>query len=249
MMLAQLKIGKFIMNLLPNKNLFIVTSALNTGIGIITPEDRFKQTIDTLVNLRQKVPDAIVMLADGSPFPVKEEYKREISKYANINAYFGENGPVKEFASSHRKSEAEIAMMFQAIMELKTNLDLARIMTNVKRIFKYSARSELTNDFDITKYDGLFGKYVFKKAIPSWMDETRKKSITDHLYITRFYSLCPSLIDNYLNTLQPILNNVMQHGIDTEHSHYMCIDKRYVVEFETLGVEGIMGGTGWKETY
>ena len=113
----------------------------------------------------------------------------------------------------------------------------------------YSARSALTDNFDITKYDNLFGKYVFKKSIPSWMDENRKRSVTDHLYITRFYSLCPSLLDNYLQTLQPILNNVIQHGIDTEHSHYLCLDKRYVVEFENVGVEGIMGGTGQKEVY
>ena len=248
-MLAQPKIGKFIMKLLPNKNLFVVSSALNTGIGIISPDDRFRQTIDTLINLRQKVPDAIIMLADGSPFPVKEEYKQEIVKLVNINAYFGEGGPVKEFASKGRKSESEIAMMFQVMMELKRNPDLAKMLTEVKRIFKYSARSVLTEDFDLSKYDGLFGKYVFKTAIPSWMDENRKRNITDHLYITRFYSLCPSLIDNYLNTLQPILNNVMQHGIDTEHSHYLCIDKKYVVEFDTLGVEGIMGCTGQKEIY
>lgn len=249
MMLVPHKIGKYTMNLLPNKNLFVVSSALNTGIGIIGPDDRFRQTIDTLTNLRQKVPDAIIMLADGSPFPVKEEYKKEIAKLVNINAYFGSSQPINQFALNGRKSEAEIALLFQVMVELKRNPDLAKMMTEVKRIFKYSARTILTDGFDLSKYDDLFGKYVFKTAIPSWMDENRKRNITDHLYITRFYSLCPSLIDNYLNTLQLVMNNVVEHGIDTEHSHYLCLDKRYVIEFEDLHCEGIMGGTGAIERY
>ena len=42
------KIGKFIMSLLPNKNLFIVTSALHANIGVVNMQDRVIQTIDTL---------------------------------------------------------------------------------------------------------------------------------------------------------------------------------------------------------
>jgi hypothetical protein len=124
-----------------------------------------------------------------------------------------------------------------------------KLFHSVKRIFKYSARSVLNDSFDITKYDDLYGRYVFKTAMPSWMNENRKINITDHLYITRFYSLCPSLLDNYLHILQSILNNVIQHGIDTEHSHYLCLNKKLVTEFDVLGVEGIMSGTGLKEIY
>lgn len=249
MMWAQPKIGKFIMSLLPDKNLFIVTSALNTGIGVIDPDTRYQQTIDGLKNLREKCPNDIILFADGSPNQVKGEYVQGVAPLVHINAYFGQNGPVHDFASSGRKSEAEVAMLFYALVEFKRNPDFAKMLSGVKRIFKYSARSVLNDNFDITKYDGQFGKYVFKKAIPSWMDSNRKTNITDHLYITRFYSFCPSLLDNYLNSLQTILTNIQQHGIDTEHAHYMCLDRRYVVEFDTLGVEGIMGGTGQKEIY
>jgi hypothetical protein len=90
---------------------------------------------------------------------------------------------------------------------------------------------------------------VFKKALPSWMTPERKSNITDHLYITRMYSFCPSLLDNYLQTLQPILNNVIQHGIDTEHSHYLCLDKRYVTEFDRVKCAGIVAGSGETEIY
>lgn len=248
-MWEQPKIGKYIMSLLPDKNLFIVTSALNTGIGIIDPDTRYQQTVEGLKNLREKCPNDIILFADGSPNLVKDEYVKGIGELVNINAYFGAGGPVQEFASTGRKSEAEVAMLFYALVEFKRNPDFAKMLSGVKRIFKYSARSILNDNFDISKYENQFGKYVFKKSIPSWMDEHRKTNITDHLYITRFYSMCPSLLDNYLDRLQVILRNIQQHSIDTEHAHYMCLDKRYVVEFDTIGVEGIMGGTGQREIY
>ena len=235
--------------IIPDKNLFVVTSALNTGIGIIDPDTRFKQTVECLQNLREKCPDDIILFADGSPYPVKEEYKRVIDTMVNVSGYFGAEGPVHDLASSGRKSEAEVVMEFYALAQLKTNPELSRLFQSVKRIFKYSARSTMNENFDIKKYDGLYGKYVFKKSLPSWMDANRKSSITDHLYITRFYSLCPSLLDNYLERLQAILANIQQHGIDTEHAHYLCLDRRLVVEFDTIGIEGIMGGTGEREIY
>jgi hypothetical protein len=148
-------------------------------------------------------------------------------------------------ASSGRKSEAEIIMMFNTLLQIKQSKSIHEI----KRIFKYSARTILEDDFDITEYDNMFGKYVFKKSISSWMSSERKTNITDHLYITRMYSFCPSLLDNYLQTLQPILNNVIQHSIDTEHAHYLCLDKKYVIEFDRIKCAGIVAGSGETERY
>jgi hypothetical protein len=136
-------------------------------------------------------------------------------------------------------------MLFNTLLKIKQSKSIHEI----KRIFKFSARTILEDDFDITEYDGLYGKYVFKKSIPSWMDENRKRNITDHLYITRLFSFCPSLLDNYLQTLQSILNNVIQHGIDTEHSHYLCIDRRNVIEFDRIKCAGIVAGSGETERY
>lgn len=243
-MLEQLKNGKNIMSFLPDKNLFIITSALQANIGVVDVKDRYDQTIDTLENLREKLPEAMVLFVDGSPHEIGDDVKKKISEYCQ-SIWFNNHPEVCSMASSGRKSEAEIIMLFNTLIQLKQS----KSMNDVKRIFKYSARSALNDDFNIAEYDNLFGKYVFKKAIPSWMSEERKKNITDHLYITRFYSFCPSLIDNYLQSLQPILNNVMQHGIDTEHSHYLCLDRRLIKEFDILGVEGIMGGSGQREIY
>ena len=238
------KIGKFTMSLLPNKNLFIVTSALHANIGVVNMQDRVIQTIDTLENLKRKIPDALILFVDGSPHNIDEDIKKKISEYCQT-IWFNTNPDIYAMASSGRKSEAEIIMLFNTLVQIKQN----KILNEVKRIFKYSARTVLENDFDISAYDNLFGKYVFKKAIPSWMSPERKTNITDHLYITRMFSLCPSLIDNYLQTLQSILNNVITHGIDTEHAHYMCSNKKYVTEFDNLHCAGIVAGSGQTERY
>lgn len=230
--------------IIPNTNLFIVTSALQANIGVVDAVERLKQTITTLENLKEKVPDAMVLLVDGSPHNIDEGIKKTISEYCQT-IWFNTHPDVYAMASSGRKSEAEIIMMFNTLLQIKQNKSIHEI----KRIFKYSARTILEDDFDINEYDNLFGKYVFKKSIPSWMSPERKLNITDHLYITRMFSFCPSLLDNYLQTLQPILNNVITHGIDTEHSHYLCLDKRYVMEFDRVKCAGIVAGSGETERY
>ena len=60
-------------SIIPDRQLFIVTSALNTGMGVISAEERMEQTIRGLEVLRKIVPDALVLFADGSPNKVDEE--------------------------------------------------------------------------------------------------------------------------------------------------------------------------------
>ena len=236
------------MNLLPNKNLFIVTSALKPNMGVINEEDRFNQTIETLKNLREKVPDAIIFFADGSPNPIDETKVQEISKYVNVNAYFGMNPQIVQFATAGGKSQSEILLLLMSLIELKRNPQLSKMLYEVKRIFKYSARSLLHDEFDITEYDNHFGKYIFKKRIPTWLNDGRQ-TMFNHLYITRMYSFCASLVDDYIVTLQKVLSDVQMYGVDTEHGHFHSIDSKYVIEFDTLHCEGIMAGTGAIERY
>ena len=98
------------MSFIPSKNLWIVTSALNPNMGVIAKEDRFKQTIDTLKNLKEKCPDDYIFFTDGSPNPIEEEKLQEVSKYANVIACWSNHPDIFALASSGRKSEAEIVL-------------------------------------------------------------------------------------------------------------------------------------------
>ena len=63
-----------------NKILIIVTSAINADMGVIKRADRFQQTIKGLMILRQHLPNAIILLADGSPHKLEVEKVKEIIK-------------------------------------------------------------------------------------------------------------------------------------------------------------------------
>ena len=174
------------MSLLPDKNLFIVTSALKPNVGVINENDRFTQTIDTLKSLRTHVPDAILLFSDGSPNEVEQEKYQEIAKYVNGIIPWNMDEDIQKLGGAGAKSLVESVMVIKMLFALKQNPELAKMMSSVKRIFKYSARTVLTDDFQISDYDDSFGKYVFKKRIPTWMNDKRKE-YADHLYITRMF--------------------------------------------------------------
>jgi hypothetical protein len=236
------------MSLLPDKNLFIVTSALKPNVGVINENDRFTQTIDTLKSLRTHVPDAILLFSDGSPNEVEQEKYQEIAKYVNGIIPWNMDEDIQKLGGAGAKSLVESVMVIKMLFALKQNPELAKMMSSVKRIFKYSARTVLTDDFQISDYDDSFGKYVFKKRIPTWMNDKRK-GYADHLYITRMFSFCPSLLDNYIQSLHTVLAAIQEYGLDTEHAHFFAIDKKYVTEFEQLHCQGIMATNGAIENY
>ena len=77
----------------------------------------------------------------------------------------------------------------------------------------------------------------------------KQKQVTDKLFITRMYSFCPSLLDNYLGQLQAIYNTVVSTGVDTEHAHHAVLDPNLIIQRDTLHCEGLMAGTGAVEKY
>jgi len=224
--------------MIPDKNLFIITSSLKPNSGAFSDEQRFSQTIATLKSVRSKVPEAIIVFADVSLREVSNLERETISGLCNAYIDLSERPDVRNLSINNQKSTAENVLLFYTIHALKQN----NFLKNVKRIFKFSARSELEENFDITEYDNLFGKYVFKEAIPTWMNNSTQK-----LFITRMFSLCSSLVDNYLSVIQE--NITITNQIDTEHAHWINIPKKYLVEFDKVHCWGWLAGSGQIEHY
>ena len=231
--------------MIPNKNLFVVTSAVKPVIGVYSHEDRYQQTIDTLISLRNAVKDDIIMVVDVSVVPLTDEERKGIIEKCDIFMDANMIPIVRELSLKGLKSHAENALLYNVLMNFKFDFQLQKILQPVKRIFKYSARTLMNEDFDIRKYDGLFGKFVFKKRIPTWMPEVKHEAT--NLLITRMFSFCPSLIDIYLDVIQKNFN--ILDDLDTEHAHFVNIPEKYLVEFETLGCEGFLAGNGKIERY
>lgn len=232
--------------MIPNTNLFIVTSALKPAIGAFTDDDRFAQTIASLKSIRQKVPNVMIIFSDVSVRPISDLERETITGMVNLYIDMSGEPNVKRCSENGMKSHAENLLLFNTLSAMKYEPRITKMLSGVKRIFKFSARSELEDSFDITEYDNLFGKFIFKKRIPTWMTPI-KDDATD-LLITRMFSFCPSLIDTYLGVIHKNLADC-DTGLDTEHAHFKNIPKEYLTEFDTIKCWGWLAGNGEIEHY
>ena len=236
--------------IIPNTDLFIVTSALKTSIGVIDDETRTRQTIEGLQSLRKAAPDALILWVDASSKQVDEATMVQVTQYCDKSISFFGDEDLMSLANAGLKSQAEVTLLFKTLSVIKQHPELQKMMAGVRRVFKLSGRTNMLEGYDPKAYDNQYGKYVFKKAMPSWLPPQKQlESGCDHLYITRMYSFCISLFDNYLNTLPAIYQTINQHGVDTEHAHYGNIDKGFSVEFEKLYCQGVLAGNGQLEAY
>lgn len=236
--------------IIPSTDLFIVTSALHTNIGVVNVQDRVEQTIEGLKSLRKAAPNALIFLVDASSKMVDEATAMRVNQLCNRSISFFGDEDLMSLANAGLKSQAEITLLFKTLSIIKQHPELQKMMAGVRRVFKLSARTNILEGYDPKAYDNQYGKYVFKKAMPSWLPPQKQlESGCDHLYITRMYSFCISLFDNYLNTLPAIYQTINQHGVDTEHAHYGNIDKGFSVEFEKLYCQGVLAGNGQLEAY
>jgi hypothetical protein len=234
-------------SIIPNKQLFIVTSALNPQMGVINRDDRLKQTLDGLLSLRQNCPDAIILLADGSPEKVETEKYEKMQALIDLVADFSGDKDITQFASTGRKSEAENVLMLKVLSVLKYEQGMMRLLQSVNRIYKLSGRTDINEGFEINEHNH-FGKYVFKKRMPTWLQGERQETFTD-LLITRLFSFCPSLIDDYAITCRRNIDVIMETGVDTEHAHFFNINSDKLIELDKIHCRGTVAGTGALEIY
>jgi hypothetical protein len=235
------------MALIPQLQLFIVTSALNPNMGVVSREDRLKQTTEGLESLRERCPDALVILAEGSPFKVEEEKIKQLEDLVDFVADFSGDKDIGHFASIGKKSEAENVLLIKVLMLLKNEPSLMRIMHSVRRVYKLSARTVINKEFNTVDHDH-FGKYVFKKRMPTWLAGDAAETFTD-LLITRLFSFCPSLIDDYSIVCRRNLGVIRDAGVDTEHAHFFNIEPDRLVELDEIYCQGVMASTGAIEIY
>ena len=236
--------------IIPNTDLFIVTSALRTSIGVIDDETRTRQTIEGLQSLRKAAPDALILWVDASSKQVDEATMVQVTQYCDKSISFFGDEDLMSLANAGLKSQAEVTLLFKTLSIIKQHPELQKMMAGVRRVFKLSGRTNMLEGYDPKAYDNQYGKYVFKKAMPSWLPPQKQlESGCDHLYITRMYSFCISLFDNYLNSLLQIYEAINYHGVDTEHAHFGNIDHNLITEFETLYCQGVLAGNGQLEAY
>jgi hypothetical protein len=240
-----------------SKNIVLLTSALYTNYGIYTAEQRIQQTLDTAKSAKKYIPDAVIILVDNSKVDVQNDDSAEYNELIDLVDYYIDNSDDADIQHFHAhvenydigKNAMEAIGIFKALTYITSTPDMMQEITTASRIFKLSGRYQVTDQFDITKFDNADtkGKYVFKKAQPSWIPQA--DTGVDSLLQTRLYSFPPDLLIDTVKMFEAIINNMFglfNQGkyIDNEHSMSKFVPKNKLVELDIVGLQGNIAPNG-----
>jgi hypothetical protein len=239
------------------KNIVLLTSAVYTNYGIYKPQERTQQTLDTAKSAKKYIPGAVIILVDNSKVDVQNDTSAEFEELIDLVDYYIDNSDDEDIKYFHNnvanydigKNVMEAMGMMKALTYINSDADLMKVIADADRIFKLSGRYQVTDKFDITKFDNANtkDKYVFKKSQPSWINPQDTGVTT--LLQTRLWSFTPSLftstIDLYKNIIETMVRLVNENKyIDNEHAMSKFIPKDRLVELETVGLQGNIAPNG-----
>lgn len=213
---------------MPKNNIFVVTSTINTNIGVIEPKIRYLHTLDTIKSIRKKVPESHIILIDNSSFPFTYQQEEELSKEVDKFLFIGDRKPCIQFNKMGLRSAGECYMLLTVIDVIK------KLELDIDRIFKLTARYKLSDDFDIDEYADMKGKYCFRP-----LHETDNFS-----YHTRFWSFCHSIINNCDGMLRKSMVTINHDLMNIEDAIFKNIDKNLVINKDPIHIEGALALTG-----
>ena len=240
-----------------SKNIVLLTSAVYTNYGIYTPQQRIQQTLDTAKSAKKYIPDATIILVDNSKTDVQNDDSAELNELIDLVDYYIDNSDDEDIKYFHAnvtnydigKNAMEAMGLFKALTYIVNNDTLTKELQKSSRVFKLSGRYQVTDKFDIKNFDNknTKGKYVFKKAQPSWIPPADTGVTT--LLQTRLWSFDTDLILETANMYKDIIENMVStfnqgKYIDNEHSMAKFVPKDKLVELDTVGLQGNIAPNG-----
>jgi hypothetical protein len=213
--------------------------------------------LDTAKSAKKYIPGAVIILVDNSKVDVQNDTSAEFEELIDLVDYYIDNSDDEDIKYFHNnvanydigKNVMEAMGMMKALTYINSDADLMKEIADANRIFKLSGRYQVTDKFDITKFDNANtkDKYVFKKSQPSWINPQDTGVTT--LLQTRLWSFTPSLfiatIDLYKNIIETMVRLVNENKyIDNEHAMSKFIPKDRLVELETVGLQGNIAPNG-----
>lgn len=247
------------------KFLFLVGSAINhfkeDDLSAFKAEERFQQTLDTIQSIKNKVPDAYVLIYEGSETPIRQEYKDKFIEHSDLFLEFGNDPYMKSLYENLHRDPGKFtfvkSMLECRCLELVLNHMMEHnVFNDATRVFKLSGRYKLNEYFDIDDYKTRFlmNKYVMK-----YYDYEERFEDIENIYsllygckgsiVTGLWSFDRFLFNDIFNVLQKSFEYMeraiqLTAGIDIEHSFYHFIDRDKILNVPVLGLDLIKGMDG-----
>jgi hypothetical protein len=247
------------------KFLFLVGSAINhfkeEDYSAFSAEERFKQTLSTIETIKSKVPDAYILIYEGSETPINKDYKKVLNQNCDLFLECYDDAFIQSlYENLHRdpnkftfvKSMLEcrcLQIVLQYMME-------HNIFNDTTRVFKLSGRYMLNEHFDIDDYKT---KFLINKYVMKYYDYEERFENIDNIYatlygckgsvVTGLWSFDKFLFADIFNVLQKSFKYMeraiqLTAGIDIEHSFYHFIDRDKILNIPILGLDLIKGMNG-----
>lgn len=247
------------------KFLFLVGSAVNhfkeNDLSAFKAKERFEQTIDSIKSIKEKVPDAYILIYEGSETQIKESYKKQFLENSDLYLEFY-NDPYMKTLYENLHRDPDKFTFVKSMLEcrsLEIVMDHMReynLFNDVQRVFKLSGRYKLNEHFDINDYKT---KFLINKYVMKYYDYKERFENMDDVYTT-LYGCKGSIVtglwsfDRYLfSDIYQVLQKSFQYmeraiqltaGIDIEHSFYHFINRDNIVNVPVLGFDLIKGMDG-----
>lgn len=231
------------------KHAFIVTSAINSKFGVYTPRQRLDQTLNTIATIKERVPDAFIVVMECCGTPINDLQANQIKDVCNVFIDCSNDDDVQALYDNDNwdvvKNGTEI-MCFGRILGILQN---EKLLDGIDRVHKMSGRYLLNDEFDLNLYerDDVKDKIVIgpkhKSQFPVELTQVPLQ------YMARLWSWPNTMTDEimqvYLDSFNFFAERISQGGyVDIEHVLYKFLPTEKVHEEAKLGVEGDIAPTG-----
>ena len=228
----------------------IVSSAVNSNLqSVYTPEERFEQTLKTIESIKERIPGAIIVMADSSVPGVDDDTKKRLSEQVDYFLDFSKDNIVNGLKTIAHKDTSqnltELVVLNKAFKIIKDN----KWFDDCDRVFKMSARYWLDERFDIARYheSDALGKYVLTKRMLSQFSKDVTGQSLQHML--RVYSFDGKLLDDFIDRLKQMTTHMQDRVngggyIDVEHLFCKFIPRKMICEIARSGVTGNISKNG-----
>ena len=237
------------------KPLFLISSALHTKHGIFSAEQRLSQTILTLESIKDKIPNARILIIESSAeASITEDETKTLEPLVEGILNFNPDQQVQEIYQTGGdnwdivKNITELTVYGKALDFIVRQQP--QILDDVSRVFKLSGRYILNNDFDLQKHlaPEAQDKYIFATRRISQFPAIVTDGLT-HQFFSRLWSWpvqkTALVFFRYNVMLEHAIGLLGQKKYgDIEHLLFKYFSGPYVKELTTIGVEGQIGPNG-----